>query len=896
MAEKRRFVSLAVKNSVVYIFLILASSSMIGYVLYRISSDVVISGSQQQLTHTLEILDVKINSYIENIRKDILYLSRSPYLEDYIREIHTAHPPMRRNVLAEDYISFMSTKPDYAQLRVIGKANAGQEIIRVERTGRGMNLVQKDQLQQKGIYSYFRETLEYPEDSVYFSVIDLNKEFGKISMPEMTTLRAACPIYLADTVFGIIIINANLNAFIDEIRKTVPRDFNLFLINNDGYYLLHPDPKKQFGFEKQQPATAFAELNIEPAKLGDYGRTDTKTIDDRFLLAYKKVHYPRQNYFLVLGLQASREDLLSYFYRWQGSIILVTLGIVFLAVLVALAWLSRQTNSLKSITNSLVSFEQNLEAENLPIHLNDEIGLLARSFSSMADTIKSNFTKLELARQEAVHANEQKEEFLQNMSHEIRNPLHTIIGMCRVLSDNNPRKDQLSLIDSLKFSSEHLLALVNDVLDFAKLKEGRISLVCEPVPVSTLLNQIMKSYLYESKTRKLDFDLELDPRLQNLVVLTDPVRINQILHNLLSNAFKFTREGGKVRLVVRLEDDSEKQVRIHFEVKDTGIGIESENLDLIRQRFAKVDRSDSPVSNIQGAGLGLPIVIQLLDLFDSSLEISSQAGQGSVFSFDLVLGRTTEDLGTRTVSRERSRERFEGLEVLIVDDDPQILDLYRHVLAERLSNFETLSHPSRLAVELAGRKFDLIITDFNFDEEQITAYSHLINQRLKAGARLVCITGAHDVAVIRDNELLKIDEVWQKPVKPERLLDLLRTMTREDSHPLPDFSALYEDYDQDRGKVSNALGIMLDEWQAAVTGFELAVQEKSAVKMKAVLHRLANTLRRIKLDYLEKDLEQLVSSDPFGADEVNSTWAGIKSKMLFYLDCIRQELEKCNSL
>jgi signal transduction histidine kinase/DNA-binding response OmpR family regulator len=543
-----------------------------------------------------------------------------------------------------------------------------------------------------------------------------------------------------------------------------------------------------------------------------------------------------------------------------------------------------------------VSFEQNLKAENLPIHLNDEIGLLARSFSSMADTIKSNFAKLELARQEAVHANEQKEEFLQNMSHEIRNPLHTIIGMCRVLSDNNPRKDQLSLIDSLKFSSEHLLALVNDVLDFAKLKEGRISLVCEPVAVSTLLNQIMKSYLYESKTRKLDFDLEMDPGLQNQVVLTDPVRINQILHNLLSNAFKFTREGGKVRLVVRLAEKSEKQVKIHFEVRDTGIGIESENLDLIRQRFAKVDRSDSPVSNIQGAGLGLPIVIQLLDLFNSSLEISSQSGQGSVFSFDLSLERTTEDLDAKSVSLEQSRERFQGLDVLIVDDDPQILDLYRHVLTDRLSNFETLSHPSRLAVELAGRKFDLIITDFNFDEEQITAYSELLNQRLKTGARLVCITGAHDVAVIRANELLKIDEVWQKPVKPERLLELLRAMTREGSLPLPDFSALYEDYDQDRSKVSNALGIMLDEWQAAVTGFELAIQEKNAVKMKAVLHRLANTFRRIKLDYLEKDLEQLTSSDPFGADEVNSTWAGIKSKMLFYLDCIRQELENCNSL
>ena len=891
MAGKGRFVSLAVKNSLVYIFLILASSSMIGYVLYRISSDVVISGSEQQLTHTLEILDVKINSYIENIRKDILYLSRSPYLEDYIREIHTVHPPMKRNVLAEDYISFMSTKPDYAQLRVIGKANAGQEVIRVDRTPGGMNLVQKDQLQQKGIYSYFRETLQYPEDSVYFSVIDLNKEFGKISKPEMTTLRAACPIYLGDTVFGIIIINANLNAFIDEIRKTVPKDFKLFLINSEGYYLLHPDPEKQFGFEKQMEATAFAELSINALKLEEDADTHKKNLDDRLLFAYKKVHYPRHGYYLVLGLQASRENLLSYFYRWQGSIILVTLGIVFLAVLVALAWLSRQTKSLRSITQSLVSFEQNLQAENLPIHLNDEIGLLARSFSSMADTIKSNFAKLEQARQEAVHANEQKEEFLQNMSHEIRNPLHTIIGMCRVLSDNNPRKDQLSLIDSLRFSSEHLLALVNDVLDFAKLKEGRIVLVREPVAVSAWLTQIMKSYLYESKTRKIDFELELDPRLQDLVVLTDPVRVNQILHNLLSNAFKFTREGGKVRLIVKLLGDSENQVRMHFEVGDTGIGIEAENLDLIRQRFAKVDRTDNPVSNIQGAGLGLPIVIQLLDLFDTNLEIRSEPGLGSEFSFVLTLERSVQDRIPQRQRPEESTELFEKMEVLIIDDDPQILDLYRHVLGGKLGKLETLSHPSRLAVEIPGRTFDLIIADFNFEEEQITDYAALLQPRLKQGARLICITGAHDVSMIEANDMLPIHEVWQKPVKPEKLMDLLRTMNQAESVPLPEFSALYEDYDQDLSKVAHALGIMLNEWEAAVNGFDLAVHDRNQVKMKAVLHRLANTLRRIKLVGLEKDLESLISSSQQAAADLNSDWAGIKDKMSIYHDCIRRELE-----
>ncbi|MBK7696299.1 MAG: hypothetical protein IPI30_18880 [Saprospiraceae bacterium] len=129
---KDRFVSLAVKNAVVYILLILLSSSLIGFFLYRISSNIVISSSEQQLSHTVEILDVKINSYINNIRKDILFLSRSAFLKDYIKSMYQSGVPLMRNKLGEDYISFMSSRPDYAQLRIIGKENAGQEIIRVD--------------------------------------------------------------------------------------------------------------------------------------------------------------------------------------------------------------------------------------------------------------------------------------------------------------------------------------------------------------------------------------------------------------------------------------------------------------------------------------------------------------------------------------------------------------------------------------------------------------------------------------------------------------------------------------------------------------------------------------------------------------------------------------------
>lgn len=884
--QKKRFISLAVKNAAFYIFLILISSSLIGYFLYKISSDIVLSSSRQQLEHNIEMLDLKINSYIDHIKKDILYLSRSPYLEEYIQDQYFKNSEYKHNKLAEDYISFMSTKPDYAQLRVIGKINNGQELIRADRKGNTLFLIQRDQLQRKGEYTYFTETLEYPKDSVYFSVIDLNKEFGKISKPEMTTLRAACPIYISDTVFGIIIINANLNAFLDELKSTVPKEFKLYLINQEGYYLLHPDHEKQFGFEKSNPATAFTDFNIDLHKAIQSKDIFNIELNDQHLFTYKKISYPRQSYSLILGLQSDRESILSYFYRWQGLILLVTLCIILLTVLAALWWMRNQTKNLKSITNSVTSFKKDLVADNLPVHLNDEIGLLANSFTEMANTIKQNIGNLAIAKEEAENANQAKEEFLQNMSHEIRNPLQTIIGMCRILNDNHPRTDQLPLIESLQFSSDHLLSLVNDVLDFSKIREGRIQLMQDFVDLSELLSQIQKSYLYESKSKKIEFTVQIDPKLDKLFLKTDPVRLKQILHNLISNAFKFTRENGKIKMQVELIKENMDSLDLHFMVADTGIGIEQSQLENIKQRFIQIKNDEDPTVNLGGAGLGLPIVIQLLHLFNSELEITSTPDVGSKFSFKLNLPKAGLENQIQTGLKINTNIHFEH--ILIIDDDPLILHLYDHVLSPFASHIHKLNHPEQLKKINVKDSFDFIITDYYFEGTTILQNAELLKSKLSNKGFLICITGAHQSqSNILTNSIF--DGVYQKPIKPEKLIEIIKTHSNK--LPSASFIQIYSDYDHDLVKIFKVLEIMHNEWVKAIDQLDKAVQAQDVELIRAVVHKMANGFRILNLAHLEDEIKNKLIPENGQNTNVQLDWLELKSVLQEYKNQISEQIQ-----
>ncbi len=295
---------------------------------------------------------------------------------------------------------------------------------------------------------------------------------------------------------------------------------------------------------------------------------------------------------------------------------------------------------------------QTIWGENIikPIFTN---GVLSGFQSAVRDITKRKIAEEALlkAKNEAEEATRAKSQFLSMMSHEIRTPMNAIIGLTNLLLQEEPRPDQKESLKLLKFSGDNLLTIINDILDFSKIEAGKI--VMEQIDFD--LQQLIQNIVNMLKTRASEKGIQLffvfDANVPKVVV-GDPVRIGQIITNLLGNAIKFT-EKGYVEVKVAYEGSNGKQELLQVTVKDTGIGIPEENIKQIFESFTQA--SEDTTRKFGGTGLGLSITKRLLDLMNSTIAVDSKLGYGSTFSF--LLKVRAGDLARVTYSLQKSEEQ-----------------------------------------------------------------------------------------------------------------------------------------------------------------------------------------------------------------------------------------------
>ena len=254
-----------------------------------------------------------------------------------------------------------------------------------------------------------------------------------------------------------------------------------------------------------------------------------------------------------------------------------------------------------------------------------------------------------------------RQEFLSTMSHEIRTPLNAVTTIATMLSENSHIEDK-TLIDSLKFSSHHLMQIINDILDFTKLDLGKMSLDLQPVIFKTYLENFWNTYQFQAKENGIDFKLNFDENLCDCYSI-DATKITQILGNLVTNAIKFT-DKGNVILDVKIVQQSNEFDLVLFKVSDTGIGIEKENLEQIFESFSQLKNGINRKKD--GAGLGLSICKKIIELHDSKINIESVFGKGSVFSFDLKLNKVQI---VKQVNHEKTNTDVSGTKILLAEDN-----------------------------------------------------------------------------------------------------------------------------------------------------------------------------------------------------------------------------------
>ncbi len=373
-----------------------------------------------------------------------------------------------------------------------------------------------------------------------------------------------------------------------------------------------------------------------------------------------------------------------------------------------------------------------------------------------------------------------KSEFLSIMSHEIRTPLNAVIGMTNLLMMGNPRPDQKDNLDILKFSANNLLALVNDVLDFNKIEAGKVVFENIKFNLPDLIQNVCGGLKLKAEEKELTFKVAVDPALRDKVLIGDPTRLSQIVFNLISNAIKFT-PSGTVWVSVKVLEDRHNIVNVRFSIKDTGIGIEKENLTMIFEPFTQ--ESITTTRQYGGTGLGLAIVKRLLELQHLHMDVMTQPGEGSEFAFTMEFTVSTEVVSSlhapNPLQVPLQVDSMSNLRVLIAEDNMVNVMLMKKLFS-KWGISPTIAENGERAIEMVQYgNFDIILMDLQMPVlNGFDAAMEIRKMRdpKKANIPIIALTASalYDIKERVFNS--GMNDYVSKPFKPDELKEKMQNL------------------------------------------------------------------------------------------------------------------------
>jgi len=484
-------------------------------------------------------------------------------------------------------------------------------------------------------------------------------------------------------------------------------------------------------------------------------------------------------------------------------------------------------------------------------------------FLILTDITRTNFYRLQLvkAKEEAEELSQVKQRFLANMSHEIRTPLQSIVGYAEQLKKTDGTN--IPALEAIQSSSEHLLHIVNEILDYSRIESGKFKLEREPFSIAHVVHDVSVIMQVQAEHRSLSFVLVNASNLDTMV-MGDAFRLRQILFNVLGNAAKFT-ERGSVTFHVESESSSER-VHARFTVTDTGIGMNSADIDRVFQQFEQANAAVA--RQYGGTGLGLTIVKTLVESQQGTLTIDSEPGQGTRVTIDLWFDKAPDVARASTTEKKQLKNNFEGT-VLVVDDDPLILRLCSTILEKHGIPFIRFQDSTAVLEADLPNSITLVLLDVRMPGINGFDLCKALRKRLTQ-ARIIALT-AHVLPQEKDDLLNNcFDDVLTKPFREQNLVDLIggvnqSSVSAEDTPEL-DFPALRKMTMGDRALFESIIKQFVDETQQDIRELDNYLSTADAEIVRDIIHRLAGRTGQMDMHTISAKLKSLEIDLSVGKD------------------------------
>ena len=536
-----------------------------------------------------------------------------------------------------------------------------------------------------------------------------------------------------------------------------------------------------------------------------------------------------------------------------------------------------------------------------------KIGLIAVSSILVAllflalishDISRSMFYRKQLEKAKLVAENllRSREKLILTISHDIRAPLSSIMGYIELLQRRHPDARQQYYLENMRSSSDHVLSLVNDLLDYQRLESGQIELHRLPFRVPALFQEIGMSFRPLAEAKNLQLEWVLQPEEMEQVYLGDTIRLRQVVSNLLSNAIKFTDEG-KVSLIVSIEQVESYQYALVILVRDTGPGIPYEERERIFGEFARLYGTEQ----VEGFGLGLSITRKLVQLMHGTLTLESEEGEGSRFKVCVPLPLAGNqfmavDMPTKEADPEEALPTLDpslaGQQVtcLLVDDDPLQLALTEELLKQSQVEVVCCTNPRKVCEWLRSRSFAVVITDIQMPQMDGYQLLRMIRESGMEGAdRLPVVALSANVGKEQEHyREAGFTAFLNKPFTAAQLISLLNELLKVRLEPCAgfDFSSLTAFAGEDSEASMGILRTFIEETQKSIEGLMVARAATDRVEAGRIAHKLIPLFAMLGANSLVQHLRLLEKQDP---ELPSTTWSQLLDEVVAQAQSLVEE-------